>query len=91
MRLAEVRCRLYTLHADNGDPLLLFGEDEAGNVFLWPTEHVRKHRFAFMRWCRASVSRWRGKRIQLQHPMCERTRRWAQSLGVTIQDGEAIV
>jgi hypothetical protein len=89
MNCTEVPCRLYTLHADNGDPLLLYGEDEAGHVFLWPTPHIARHPIAFARWTHRNVKRWGGKSIHLQHELCEATRRWALWLGARIDNGVA--
>lgn len=91
MDLESVPAELYTLRAANGDPLLLYGEDAAGNAFLWPTPHIEQHRIAFARWTYRNVRRWRGKRLILQHPMCERTRRWAEWLGVHLEQGVAVI
>jgi hypothetical protein len=87
----EIPCRLYALHAGNGDPLLLFGEDEAGEVFWWPTVHMHYHPFEFARWTKRNVHRWHGKRIRLQHPCGPAVKRWLDWLGVEVRDGEALI
>jgi hypothetical protein len=89
--VSEVPCRLYTLTASNGDPLLLFGEDDNGNVMLWPMTPITSHPIEFARWSRRYVQHWRGKTIRLQHPLCEQTLKWAQWLGVTFQHDVAYV
>lgn len=87
----EVPCKLYTLHAANGDPLLIYGEDEAGEVFLWPTRYIENHRVAFARWSLANVHRWKGKRFMLCHPVRSNVRRWAEWLGVTFEHGMVVI
>jgi hypothetical protein len=89
--VSEVPCRLYTLSASNGDPLLLFGEDDNGNVMLWPMTHIFQHRVAFARWSKRYVERWRGRVIHLHHPLCASTIRWAQWLGVTFKHDMALI
>jgi hypothetical protein len=88
---AEVKCALYTLTADNGDPIMLFGEDEAGNVMLWPTCHAARHPIAFARWTKRNAHRWRGKRLTLQHDMEPIVERWARWLGCRIESGVVVV
>lgn len=93
MQVTAVRAEVFVVKAGNGDPLLLFGEIEDTAV-LWPLAALPQHALAFARWSKRNVSRWRGKRVLLQHPMCARTRRWCEWLGcaVTAQDpGEVLV
>lgn len=92
MNLRSVPCELWTLYAENGDPLLLYGKDAEGYLMLWPTVHIPKHRMAFLRWCWKNVSRFRGCRATLcLHPLDAKTERWAKWLGVTIEAGRAVV
>lgn len=89
MNCRRVPAELYTVHADNGDPLLLYGKDAEGWLMLWPTVHIANHPIAFARWCKRNVGSMRGSRATLQHPMCARTRAWAEWLGVTF-DGDQV-
>lgn len=95
MDVTAVPAEVYVVMAGNGDPLLLYGEIE-GTTVIWPLACLPHHALAFARWSRRNVSRWRGKRILLQHPMCERTRRWCEWLGCVITQnaqspGEVVV
>ncbi len=80
---------LYTVTADNGDPLLLYGVDTVGSVMLWPTPYIERHRLGFARFCRRHISELAGHRIVMHHPLCERTERWARWLGVRFEAGIA--
>jgi hypothetical protein len=87
----SVPARLWTLYAGNGDPLLLYGVDEAGGMMLWPTHYICLHRIAFARWCRRNVSAFRGCRFALNHPLSAETEKWARWLGVRFEQGVAVV
>lgn len=90
MNCTTVPSSLEVLRAPNGDPLLMFGE-AGGDFFLWPTTHIRRHRIAFARWSRRNVHRFRGRRLVMQHPMCESVRRWAEWLGAKVSvDGSLV-
>lgn len=90
MRLESVPGQYFTLYAGD-EPILLYGEDANGGVFLWPTVFLPRHRIAFGRWSRRYVERWRGKRIVLQHPITPDVERWARWLGCTVEAGVVIV
>ena len=87
MQCRSVHATLFTIHADNGDPLLLYGTDEEGWTMLWPTTHICKHPIAFARYCKRNIGRMRGGRLTLNHPMSAATRRWAEWLGVDFEAG----
>jgi hypothetical protein len=90
MRSNRVPCELYTLYADNGDPLLLYGADANGYLMLWPTPFICRHPIAFGRWCRREVERYRGYRVLIQlHALKPEVERWARWLGVTLEEGLA--
>lgn len=91
MNCHSVPAQLYTVTADNGDPLLLVGLDESGTLFLWPTRYISQHKVGFARWCRRNVSRYKGSRAILHHPLCAETRRWAEWLGVRFQEGVGVL
>lgn len=90
MRLERVEGQYFTLYVGD-DPILLYGEDAKGGVFLWPTVYLPRHRFAFARWSRGYVEHWRGKRIVLQHPITPAVERWARWLGCIVEPGVVIV
>lgn len=90
MRFESVEGKYYTLYAGD-DPILLYGEDAKGGVFLWPTLYLAQHRIAFGRWSRREITRWRGKRIILQHPVTPDVERWARWLGCTVEPGVVII
>lgn len=69
------------------DPLLMYGIDQTGCVMLWPTPYIERHTFTFGRWCKRTVPTLRGKRFLLNHPLSERTERWARWLGVNLEQG----
>lgn len=92
MNCRSVRCELYTVYADNGDPLLLYGVDELGNLMLWPTKYICQHPIAFGRWSRRMVERYRGARVLIQlHALKPDVERWGRWLGVNFEEGLARV
>jgi hypothetical protein len=87
-----VNCRtvpasFHTVYADNGDPLLLYGLDREGNLFLWPTPYICQHAIAFGRWCRQHVHEFKGCKFTYNHTLNEKTQRWARWLGVRFEAG----
>jgi hypothetical protein len=82
----RVPAQLWSVYADNGDPLLLYGTDGEW-LMLWPTPFIERHPIAFGRWCRRSVGEMRGKRVLIAHELCEKTKRWAAWLGVSLEQG----
>jgi hypothetical protein len=91
MNCRRVPAELYTVVADNGDLLMLYGKDEAGNVMLWPTKNLCKHPIAFGRFCRRNIESMRGLSLTLNHPISLKVIRWARWLGVTFEEGVARV
>jgi len=83
----RVPATFHAVYADNGDPLLLYGVDEADGMFLWPTPHIAKHPIAFGRYCRQHVGELRGRRLTFNHPLTWKTQRWADWLGVNFEAG----
>jgi hypothetical protein len=88
--LTSVEGTYFTLYAGD-EPILYYGEDGNGGVFLAPTPYLVRHRFAFARWSRENVHRWKGKRIVLQHPLAPDVERWARWLGCTVESDMVIV
>jgi hypothetical protein len=86
LTLTEIPCQLSTIVANDGEPLLLIGDD-GQHMMLWPTPAIASHAFEFARWTKRNVDRFRGKRVLYNHPLCERTQRWAQWLGVNLEQG----
>jgi hypothetical protein len=85
-----VPAEVFVVKAANGDPLLLFGEIE-GAAVLWPLAALPRHPIEFARWSKRNVHRWKGRTLQLQHPMCATTRKWVRWLGGTFQGNEVTV
>ena len=91
MIVRKVPAELYTVTADDGAPLMIYGTNKEGIVMLWPTPHIRTHRIAFARFCKRHVAELRGQRFLLQHRLSPETCRWAEWLGVQFEAGVAII
>lgn len=89
MNCQRVPSTFYTVRADNGDPLLLYGLDEDRNLFLWATPFICRHPVAFGRWCRQHIEEFRGCRFVFNHPLSQKVRRWAEWLNVSVESGVA--
>jgi hypothetical protein len=87
MNCRSVPAEIYTLYADNGDPLLLYGKDAQGFIMLWPTRYIEKHPIAFGRWCWRNVHAFRGCRMYLRHAMTPVVQRWASWLKTDVEAG----
>ena len=91
MVVRKVPAELYTVTADDGTPLLLYGVDEGGTVMLWPTQYLKQHRIAFGRFCKRHIESLRGKRVILHHMLSPETCRWAEWLSVKFEPGVAVI